>query len=82
MNTQITLSLNKSVIARVKTFARKERISLSKLAEDYFNKISAPAKENMEISALVKHLSKVIKGTKARHHRDAYAAYLTKKYSR
>ena len=71
MDTKLTLSIDKSVIARVKKYARKENKSLSKLAEDYFNKLSAPATANMEISPLVKKLSNVIKGTKDGDHRNA-----------
>lgn len=82
MDTKLTLSIDKTIITRVKKYARKEKKSLSKLAEDYFNRLSAPATENTDISPLVKKLSKVIKGTKDGDHRNAYAAHLSKKYSR
>lgn len=81
MNTKLTLSLSKTVIHSAKKYARKENISLSQLAEDYFSKLSADSKQTPEISPLVKKLSGVIKNSSS-NHKNEYAAYLSKKYGR
>lgn len=40
MNTKLTLSINENVITRAKAEARKKRVSLSKMVEEYLTKIS------------------------------------------
>jgi len=36
MNTKLTLDINKEVIEKAKDYAKRNRISLSKLIESYF----------------------------------------------
>lgn len=42
MTTKLTLSIDSKVIESAKKYAEKKGISLSKLVEEYFGKITAP----------------------------------------
>ena len=81
MGTKLTLSLSKEVIDQAKKYARKENKSLSKLAEDYFSKLSMESASQQEITPLVRRLSGVVKKS-ASDHKKEYADYLSKKYRR
>jgi phage gp29-like protein len=77
MQSKLTLKLKKKTIERGKAFASKKNTSLSRLIENYLDRITAEDKDQ-EISPLVKSLSGVLK-TKSFDKRD-YASYLQKKY--
>ena len=78
----MTLSINKDVVARAKRFAKKKNKSLSKLAEDYFERLSTPSPSGFSISPLVRKLSGVIRKRIPADSKAAYTEYLEKKYNK
>ena len=62
METKLTLRLNNNVIERAKDYARKHKISLSKMIESYLDSITKQkeVEKKIEITPLVESLSGVI----------------------
>ncbi len=52
MATKLTLSLDGKVIERAKRYSQKKGTSLSKLVEDYFNKLTQGTNVQKKISSL------------------------------
>lgn len=77
MDTKLTLRLKKKTIERGKNFARKRRTSLSKMIENYLDKLTG--NEDEEITPLVKSLSGILKGESVEYKKN-YADYLERKY--
>jgi hypothetical protein len=77
METKLTLRLKKKTIEKGKVYAKKRKTSLSKMVENYLDKITLVTQE--EISPLVKSLSGVMKGA-SREYKKGYVEYLEKKY--
>jgi hypothetical protein len=77
METKLTLKLRKNIIEKGKIFAKKRNTSLSRLVENYLDKITRE-RDKTEVTPLVKSLSGVIKSTKTR--KENYAEFLRKKY--
>ncbi len=50
MNTKLTLSMNSKLIASAKKYAERKGISLSRLVEEYFGKITSPSLSKTEKS--------------------------------
>jgi len=80
MDTKLTLSLDKSVIEQAKTYAKSNKISLSKLIESYLATLTSKAKGEIEITPLVKSLSGVINLDDKINIKEEYADYLLEKY--
>ncbi len=80
MDTKLTLSLDKSVIEQAKTYAKSNKISLSKLIESYLATLTSKAKGEIEITPLVKSLSDVINLDDKVNIKEEYADYLIEKY--
>ncbi len=80
MDTKLTLSLNKTIIEQAKTYAKSNKISLSKLIESYLATLTGKAKEEIEITPLVKSLSGVINVDDKVNIKGEYADYLIEKY--
>ncbi len=78
METKLTLKLEKRTIEKGKAFAKKRNTSLSKIVENYLEKISDDNNDS-EVSPLVQSLSGVVKG-KASTNKADYAKYLKSKY--
>jgi len=79
MNTKLTLSLSKGIIEEAKLYARENKMSLSKLFENYLNLITKSPSTRRKISPLVESLTGVIPNENVderKNHRD----YLTEKY--
>jgi hypothetical protein len=76
METKLTLKLKKKTIERGKVFAKKRNTSLSRLIENYLNKVTNESEE-IEITPLVKSLSGVIH---KKLKKGDYASYLQNKY--
>lgn len=74
---KLTLKLKKKTIEKGKRYARKRNTSLSKMIENYLEKITQ--QEGDEITPLVKSLSGVLKG-ESLDYRSGYADYLDRKY--
>ncbi len=80
MDKKLTLSLNESVIENAKLYAKKNKISLSKLIEAYLKSIVDNKTKDVEITPLVKSLSGVIELPTDFDIRDEYTKYLIEKY--
>ncbi len=82
METKLTLRLNDSVIERAKIYARRHRISLSKLIESYLDSITKEKEADKEvaITPLVESLSGVINLPADFNYKSAYRDYLEEKY--
>jgi hypothetical protein len=80
MDKKLTLSLNESVIENAKSFAKENKISLSKLIENYLQSIIENKTKELEITPLVKSLSGVIELPSDFNIRDEYTNYLVEKY--
>ena len=80
MDKKLTLSLNESVIENAKLFAKKNKISLSKLIETYLESVVENKTEKPAITPLVKSLSGVIELPTGLAVRDEYTNYLIEKY--
>ena len=62
MNTKLTLKLNETTIKKAKKFARKNKVSLSSLVENYFNSlISENDSDEFPITPTVKELSGILR---------------------
>ena len=80
MNTKLTLNLEEAIIERAKDYAKSHKTSLSRIIENYLQKLTDNNKEDEKISPLVKSLSGVMKLPKNFDHKKAYTDYLINKY--
>ena len=82
METKLTLRLNDSVIERAKTYAKSQRISLSKMIESYLDSLTREKDSDSKISItpLVESLSGVINLPPDFDYKNEYADHLTEKY--
>lgn len=80
MDKKLTLSLNQKIIDNAKVYAKLNNISLSKLIESYLLALTKKEGKQVEITPLVKSLSGVIDIPSDFNEKEAYTAYLIKKY--
>ena len=80
MNAKLTLNINKSVIEGAKLYAKENKMSLSKLIENYLSSFEKTSSTERRISPLVESLTGVIPNECMDERKD-YRNYLTKKYS-
>jgi len=80
MDKKLTLSLNKSIIEKAKTYAKSNNISLSKLIESYLTSLTKRSKNDIQITPLVESLSGVITLDNDFDVTDSYSEYLIEKY--
>ena len=81
METKLTLKLDKAIISRAKTYAKKKQISLSKMVELYFKSLTEEdGKPEKKYSPLVQELSGIIDLNKENNIKDDYTNYLNEKY--
>lgn len=78
METKLTLKLDKSVIQSVKHYAKKNKRSVSRLAEDYFRTLIDDTQPKKRYSPLVEELSGIV--TEKNTSQADYISYLEKKY--
>ena len=82
MNAKLTLQLEKEIIEKTKTYAKKRNQSLSSLVQDYFNFLSENnPDEDIEISRTIKEISGVIKLSKDFNIKKEYKKHILEKYS-
>lgn len=80
MNKKLTLSLDKGVIEKAKTYAKENDVSLSFLVEEYFEKlISEYSKSEACHGSIVKELSGIINLENVDYKED-HSKYLEEKY--
>jgi hypothetical protein len=60
MNTKLTLSLEKEVIEKAKSYAKQHNISLSALVENYFSRLTMEYKNNESTVGVVEEMSGII----------------------
>ena len=80
MDTKLTLSLDKIIIEQAKTYAKSNKVSLSKLIESYLATLTNKDKSDLEITPLVKSLSGVISLDNDVDTKSDYTDFLIKKY--
>ncbi len=82
METKLTLRLNDRVIERAKVYAKKQKISLSKLIESYLDSLTRErnTEEETEITPLIESLSGVIDLPSDFDYKKEYRDYITEKY--
>ena len=82
MNVKLTLQLEKEIIEKAKSYAKKKNQSLSSLVQDYFNFLSEskPIKE-IEISQNIKDISGVVNIDKHFNIKKEYKKHILEKYS-
>jgi len=82
METKLTLRLNDRVIERAKMYAKKQRISLSKMIEFYLDSLTREKSDEKEtdITPFVESLSGVINLPADFDYKKEYRDYLIKKY--
>lgn len=80
MNTKLTLNLDKDVIEEAKSYAKENKMSLSKLIENYLRSLTKDSnKKDRKVSPLVDSLTGVISSDV--DERKSYRDYLSEKYS-
>ena len=80
MNTKLTLNLDRDVIEEAKSYAKRNKVSLSKLIENYLDSVTKSSDKLRKISPLVESLTGVISDRSADERKD-YREYLNEKYS-
>jgi hypothetical protein len=83
MNTKLTLKLEQNTIEKAKDYAKAHGTSLSKIIENYLQKITDNNKEKKDkdkITPLVKSLSGIISLPKNFDYKKSYSDFLTNKY--
>ena len=80
MNTKLTLNLDAGIIEEAKSYARENKMSLSKLIENYLHSITKPSQRTVKVSPLVESLTGVI-SSNSTNDRKEYRDYLDEKYS-
>lgn len=81
MDTKLTLKLERSVIERAKTYAKKKNTSLSQLIENYLGFLVEPSDSN-EVTPLVKSLSGILNLPKDFDIKKNYKKHILNKYSK
>ncbi len=84
MDTKITLSFNKSIIDKAKEFAEENNMSLSRLTEFLYSKVTSGHHQSLEDLPISDWVSMVSEGeaiyeTKARKNKDIKAEYFKSK---
>lgn len=79
MNTKLTLNLEKSIIEEAKSYAKENKVSLSKLIENYLNSLTKTTEKEIKVSPLVESLTGIISSDI--DERKSYRDYLSEKYS-
>ncbi len=80
MDSKLTLKLKGEVIEKAKDYAKVRRTSISKLVENYLQKITNEPESKNKITPLVKSLSGIIDISKNDDPKKGYADYLSGKY--
>jgi hypothetical protein len=82
MNTKLTLKLDREAIERAKHYAERRGLSLSRMVESYFLRLTESEETpREEPRGVVAELAGVLKGVEIGDPRDEYTEYLLKKYS-
>ncbi len=81
MDTKLTLKLDQEIIERAKQYASENKLSLSRLIENYLNSLTSDKpNKDLQISPFVKSLSSGIKIPSDYDYKKDRADYLEQKY--
>jgi len=80
MDTKLTLSVDKDVIEKAKSYAKQHKVSLSQIIENYLLTLTRKEKSALEPSPLIKSLSGVVQLDSDYDHKSDYSDYLNSKY--
>jgi antitoxin component of RelBE/YafQ-DinJ toxin-antitoxin module len=72
---KLTLSVDKSVVARAKRYAKQRGVSVSKMVETYLATVIEPAKTN-DLPPILRS----VRGTLKKADLEEYRRHLTRKY--
>lgn len=78
MGTKLTLKLDREIIEKAKTYAKREKISLSKLIENILSRLISTFDFNPQVTPLVDSLSGIIDAKELNE--EDYGSYLEEKY--
>lgn len=78
MGTKLTLKLDREIIEKAKTYAKREKISLSKLIENILSRLISTFDFNPQVTPLVDSLSAIIDAKELNE--EDYGSYLEEKY--
>ncbi|HSR93047.1 MAG TPA: DUF6364 family protein [Gemmatimonadales bacterium] len=82
MNTKLTLKLDEAVIEKAKTYAEHRGVSLSRMVESYFSRLTQPEDQSgQRPTGVVAELTGLLGGLQIEDEKDGYAEYLLKKHS-
>lgn len=82
MDTKLTLKLDQEAIERAKHYAERRGLSLSRVVESYFLRLTESEELPREKPrGVVSELAGVLRGVQIEDPRDEYTDYLWKKYS-
>jgi hypothetical protein len=81
MNTKLTLRLDEEVIIRIKNYAVKRKLSLSKFTENIFRQILDSSEDTtQDLSPVVRKYKGILKGKRI-NEKDELIEYLVEKHS-
>ena len=81
MTTKLTLTLDNKIIETAKNYARKNKISLSKLVEFYFKSLDAdPEKQIEDLPPITRELSGIAKLETTKSDKELLKEALNKKF--
>lgn len=83
MDTKLTLKLDQKVIERAKIYANMNKVSLSRLIENYLDSLTRNASDDFEISPFVKSIStgkSLPLDRNAKNLKEEYMNYLEQKH--
>lgn len=80
MNTKLTLSLEKEVIERAKSYAKKTGRSLSELVESYFENLTKGSDNEEQIDPKIKKLIGIVQLPPDFDEKKALQEYYDEKY--
>ena len=82
MDKKLTLSLNKAIIEKAKSYAKQNKTSLSKMIEAYFDSLTSDSGDinHIKTTPLVESLCGVIELPKDFDYKKSKAKYLLEKY--
>jgi hypothetical protein len=62
MTTKLNLTIEEKTAKQIKTYARKRKVSVSKIAEEYFNSLIKKSQSNKKERSFVEKWGGIIKG--------------------
>jgi hypothetical protein len=81
MDTKLTLKLDQEIIEKAKHYAAENKLSLSRIIENYLNSLTSDKTNNdIQISSFVKSISSGIKIPADYDYKQDRADYLNQKY--